>query len=128
VCLWCESRGGYRRFLVTAVRVVIAPTLCHPTTFCWLEPADIKETYRLPADEETDLSIGLCRGGSTTWTLERPTRNELLKSLPGLGQASSVFAAEMNYRMPSIEAEVQHLGLSKLLKHGTPRLVYLRHG
>jgi hypothetical protein len=44
VRLWCKSKGC-RRFVVTAVTVVIVPRLRHPTNFCWYGPADIKETY-----------------------------------------------------------------------------------
>src|SRR5918995_4268899 len=69
---WCvcgASQRGCRRFVVTAVTVVIAPTLRHPTKLLLVRTADITETYCLPVDEETDLSIGLCQGGSTTRTL-----------------------------------------------------------
>jgi hypothetical protein len=53
------------------------------------------------------------------------TLQRLLASHPGLERQSHQFAAGVNYKLRSIAAGLNFLGLSPLQKHKSPRLVYV---
>lgn len=53
------------------------------------------------------------------------TLQELLRIHPKLKPESSVFAAGVNYKLRSISVGLRHLGLHRLARHRTPRLVYI---
>src|ERR687898_1048014 len=68
VRLWCESKG-VPQICGDSGDGGDCPHVTSPDKLLLVRTSDIKETYCLPVDEETDLSIGLCQGGSTTRTL-----------------------------------------------------------
>ena len=73
------------------------------------------------------LDIGKTKGYGTVHMSQRTYRTlqELLRSHPKLEPESSTFAAGVNFKMRSVAAGLAHLGLNRLQKHETPRLVYL---
>lgn len=72
-------------------------------------------------------NIGKTRGYGTVHLSQRTYRTlqQLLRSHADLKPESSTFAAGVNYKMRSVASALGHLGLSRLQKHETPRLVYL---
>lgn len=71
--------------------------------------------------------IGKTKGYGTVHMSQRTYRTlqQLLRSHPELKPESSTFAAGVNYKMRSVASGLAHLGLGRLQKHETPRLVYL---
>ncbi len=71
--------------------------------------------------------VGKTRGFGSVHLSRRTYRTlqELLEHHPNLLPESSAFAAGVNYKLRTIETGLKYLGLSRLLRHESPRLVYL---
>ncbi|MCL6598516.1 MAG: DUF4338 domain-containing protein [Alicyclobacillus macrosporangiidus] len=73
------------------------------------------------------VEVGKTRGFGSVHLSNRTYRTiqQFLESNPSLGKQSSTFAAGVNYKMRSIGYALSHLGLSKLMQHESPRIVYV---
>ena len=73
------------------------------------------------------IDIGKTKGYGTVHLSQRTYRTlqQLLRSHPELEPESSMFAAGVNFKMRSVASGLAHLGMGRLQKHETPRLVFL---
>lgn len=73
------------------------------------------------------VSTGTTKGFGSIHISQRTYRTiqELLGAHPGLDRETSAFGGGVNYKMRTIEAGLSHIGLGRLQRHASPRLVYL---